>query len=449
MNFRNFFAALLLTLLPSLAFAQFGPVSGSETTGDGVSLFCVGSVCGMGYSVGTTKTTAFSVGASDMGKLVPVNISGGGTITLPSSGAFTSFFANRQSVCLQNIGTAADPISNLTAGTMYPTTTVLLPDQTLCIVSDGSALYADTKVLRAPTRRASSPTVTTGDMDGTLWITSGGVTIPAVSAGLFDNKQTLFIVNYGGSDATVTNSSGQSIATGAGCAGVIPAGGFWQLQPNAAGSTFTFECAQGVSVSIGSGGGGSFAGVSGTSALGTSAISSATCATVVSTTATGTTTSDTIAWGFNGDPTAVTGYVPLTAGMLTVVAYPSADHANFKVCNDTGGSITPGAITLNWRVLPASAVVASGTSVLGTSAISSAACATVVTTSASGTATTDVVWWGFNSDPTSTTGYVPATAGMLSIIAYPSSNNVNFKVCNDTSSSITPGARTLNWKVIH
>lgn len=89
---------------------------------------------------------------------------------------------------------------------------------------------------------------------------------------------------------------------------------------------------------------------SGTSALGTSAISSATCATVVTTSATGTATTDVIQASFNGDPTAVTGYVPLITGMLTIIAYPTADNVNFKVCNNTSASITPGAITLNWRV---------------------------------------------------------------------------------------------------
>lgn len=92
--------------------------------------------------------------------------------------------------------------------------------------------------------------------------------------------------------------------------------------------------------------------------------------------------------------------------------------------------------------------VASGTSALGTSAISSATCATVVTTSATGTATTDTVLAGFNGDPTGVTGYAASTSGMLTIIAYPSANNVNFKVCNNTASSITPGAITLNWRVI-
>lgn len=90
---------------------------------------------------------------------------------------------------------------------------------------------------------------------------------------------------------------------------------------------------------------------SGATAMGAGAISSATCATVVTATATGTATTDVLTASFNGDPTAVTGYVPLTAGMLTIIAYPTANTANFKVCNNTSSSITPGAITLNWRVV--------------------------------------------------------------------------------------------------
>jgi hypothetical protein len=96
---------------------------------------------------------------------------------------------------------------------------------------------------------------------------------------------------------------------------------------------------------------------------------------------------------------------------------------------------------------PTTSTIASGTSALGTGAISSATCATVVTTSATGTATTDNILADFNADPTAATGYIPATAGMLTIIKYPTTNNVNFKVCNNTAGSITPGAITLNWRV--
>jgi hypothetical protein len=95
-----------------------------------------------------------------------------------------------------------------------------------------------------------------------------------------------------------------------------------------------------------------------------------------------------------------------------------------------------------------SSTIASGTSAMGTSAISSAACATAVTTTATNTATTDVISWGFNGDPTGVTGYAPVTTGALTIFAYPSANNVNFKVCNLTNASVTPGAITLNWRVV-
>ncbi len=90
---------------------------------------------------------------------------------------------------------------------------------------------------------------------------------------------------------------------------------------------------------------------SGAKALATSAISSAACTTAQTDTATGTLTTDAIIVSFNGDPTAVTGYVPLTTGMLTIIVYPTADTFNAKVCNNTLASITPGAITLNWRVI--------------------------------------------------------------------------------------------------
>lgn len=96
----------------------------------------------------------------------------------------------------------------------------------------------------------------------------------------------------------------------------------------------------------------------------------------------------------------------------------------------------------------ATVTIASGTSALATGAITSATCATVVTTTATGTATTDDIIADFNADPTAVTGYTPSASGMLTIIKYPTTNNVNFKVCNNTSGSITPGAITLNWRVV-
>jgi hypothetical protein len=91
--------------------------------------------------------------------------------------------------------------------------------------------------------------------------------------------------------------------------------------------------------------------------------------------------------------------------------------------------------------------IASGTADLGTSEISSGTCATVVTVSAPGVATTDVVTASFNGDTTAATGYTASASGGLSIRQYPTSDNVNFSVCNSTADPITPDAITLNWRV--
>ncbi len=132
-----------------------------------------------------------------------------------------------------------------------------------------------------------------------------------------------------------------------------------------------------------------------------------------------------------------------TSGTLT-----NATGCAISSCVGGLGTGIATALAVNTGTAGAPAIlIAKGTSAMGTGAISSATCATVVTTAATGTATTDVIDAGFNGDPTAVTGYVPLTTGMLTIIAYPSANNVNFKVCNNTSSSITPGAITLNWKV--
>lgn len=89
---------------------------------------------------------------------------------------------------------------------------------------------------------------------------------------------------------------------------------------------------------------------SGTAALATGAIGSAACVTAATISAPGVVTTDVVLLSFNGDPTAITGFVPLTSGMLTFIAYPTANNIVVKECNNTTASITPGAMTLNARV---------------------------------------------------------------------------------------------------
>lgn len=90
---------------------------------------------------------------------------------------------------------------------------------------------------------------------------------------------------------------------------------------------------------------------SGSQALGTTAIAANVCATAISISATGVLTTDRIEPTANADISAVTGYGVLSTDGLKIYWWPTADHVNFHVCNGTGTSITPGAVTLNWGVL--------------------------------------------------------------------------------------------------
>lgn len=137
-------------------------------------------------------------------------------------------------------------------------------------------------------------------------------------------------------------------------------------------------------------------------------------------------------------------FVPATAASKLVGRGSASGAGDFEEIT-IGSGLTMTGTTLSSS---GAATIVNGTSALGTSAISSGACATVVTTTATGTATTDTISWGFNSDPTGVTGYAPVTTGALTIFAYPSTNNVNFKACNLTNASITPGAITLNWRIL-
>ena len=113
----------------------------------------------------------------------------------------------------------------------------------------------------------------------------------------------------------------------------------------------------------------------------------------------------------------------------------------------TGPASSEKTFTLPNASATLSYTVISGTSSMGTGTISTGTCASAVTTSATGAATTDVIQWGFNGDPTGVVGYTPTANGMLTIISYPSTDNVNFKCCNNTAADIKPGAITLNWRV--
>jgi hypothetical protein len=93
--------------------------------------------------------------------------------------------------------------------------------------------------------------------------------------------------------------------------------------------------------------------------------------------------------------------------------------------------------------------IASGTSALGTSSIPSGACAPVVTGTATGAATADNLIIDDNaSDLSGVTGYGVGISGALTIYKRITPGRVNFTICNSTRATITPGALTLQWRVV-
>lgn len=166
----------------------------------------------------------------------------------------------------------------------------------------------------------------------------------------------------------------------------------------------------------------------------------------ISVAGTGTVTSVamTVPTGFSVGGSPITG-----AGTLAITL--SNESANTIFAGpSSGGATTPGFRAMVTADLPAgvSQTIASGSLTLNTTSVGSAACSSAQTATATGAATTDAIEVSFNGDPTAVTGYIPLTTGMLTIIPYPTTNTVNFKVCNNTAASITPGAVTLNWRVI-
>jgi len=156
---------------------------------------------------------------------------------------------------------------------------------------------------------------------------------------------------------------------------------------------------------------------------------------------------DTHAAGFRG-PASITGDGAYRGRMPNARATGAGQVMAWTNAGETGTGTAgdPYVQTISW--ITPTVTVASGTSALGTSAIASGACAAVVSTAAAGVATTDAIAWGWNTRPSQITGYGYSTNGALRIDAYPTAGYVNFEVCNQTSASITPGAVTLNWRVV-
>jgi hypothetical protein len=96
----------------------------------------------------------------------------------------------------------------------------------------------------------------------------------------------------------------------------------------------------------------------------------------------------------------------------------------------------------------ATQTIASGTTAMPTGALAGNTCsASATTATATGAAATDTAELAYASDPTGVTGYGGGTGGGITIRAWFTANQINFKLCNETGSSVTPGALSINWRI--
>jgi hypothetical protein len=177
--------------------------------------------------VESVEVSSFAFAATDMGKTIPVNIPGGGTITVPSYGFGTTIFAAGQTACIQNIGASPDTITNLTGATMFPAISSLPQNGELCLQSDGTNLYAT---------YTSPNSVTSSGTDQAL---SGGFTLMPYSIGSVISGTTTidcgknpvqWFVNTGASTLAAPTSDGNCVVemiTGSGV-GAVTFSGFRQ-----------------------------------------------------------------------------------------------------------------------------------------------------------------------------------------------------------------------------
>jgi hypothetical protein len=229
--------------------------------------------------------------------------------------------------------TVTDTATSVTA------TTLTFPLSTFVVTDGGSGNAIVGMKVTDNTHAGSFSSWNVGGQD--TMTANGTATLPTLTAG-----QSFMLVTASGVTATLTKPGGVTLGGSIASQTTLGPVSFLSCVYN---SGALYNCVSGSATSTG---GGAVTVANSTAVLGTSSIASGACAAAVVSAGSGIATTDTITWGFNGDPTAVTGYAPTVNGMLTIIVYPSANNANFKVCNNTSASITPSAaITLNWRVV--------------------------------------------------------------------------------------------------
>jgi hypothetical protein len=87
----------------------------------------------------------------------------------------------------------------------------------------------------------------------------------------------------------------------------------------------------------------------GTLAVDFGSMATTVCSSAVTATLAGVATTDSVIWGFVGDPSAVVGYTGSNG--VRVRAYATANTINFKACNETGGTIDPNSVNVWWKAV--------------------------------------------------------------------------------------------------
>jgi hypothetical protein len=119
---------------------------------------------------------------------------------------------------------------------------------------------------------------------------------------------------------------------------------------NNVGGTYPNNGSNYASIRLQLSGGAGLQAVAGSVALPTGALTTGTCASPVTVASPGATTTSAVAWNFASDPNGVTGY-GATATAVTINVWATANTINIRQCNNTGSSITPGAMSVNARVI--------------------------------------------------------------------------------------------------
>jgi hypothetical protein len=315
--------------------------------------------------VNAQSGTTYAIVDGDRGKLVTGTNASSQAYTIAQAGA-ASAFQTGWYARIQNKGSGTLVITPTTSTICGLSTLTINVGATVKVTSDGTNYQCDSGA--APSIIVSSQSganyaFVASNFGQLVNLTNASNQIPTIpQAGTtgFPSGWYTDICNQGAGTQTLTPST--STIGGAStyllragsasvpvCVSVVSDGTNYQVVPYS--PALGSNIASALALALSANGGITSTIASGTAALGTGAISSATCATVVTVSATNVATTDTLTASFNSDPTGVTGYAPLATGMLTIIGYPTSANVNFKVCNNTSGSITPGAITLNWRVV--------------------------------------------------------------------------------------------------